>query len=81
MTGVSHPSPYQQTHGSRKTREQVNAALASSSDYLKQQLGLNTNGNDSMIASPRPGTPQYKPQEDMYDEIIELKKVGSFKLI
>jgi len=73
-TGVSHPSPYQQTHGSRKTREQVNAALASSSDYLKQQLGLNTNGNDSMIASPRPGTPQYKPQEDMYDEIIELKK-------
>jgi len=73
-TGVSHPSPYQQTHGSRKTREQVNAALASSSDYLKQQLGFRVNGNDAVAASPRPGTPQYKPKEDMYDEIIELKK-------
>ena len=50
--------------------------MASSSDYLKQQLGFRVNGNDAVAASPRPGTPQYKPKEDMYDEIIELKKVG-----
>ena len=63
-------------YGSPKTQQSVNLALASSSEFLKEQLGLSLR-TESSSSRPQsaPGTPRYKPQEDMYDEIIELKKV------
>jgi len=63
-------------YGSPKTQQSVNLALASSSEFLKEQLGLSLR-TESSSSRPQsaPGTPRYKPQEDMYDEIIELKKI------
>ena len=71
------------------TQTSVNLALASSSEYIKQQLGLPTSARTTskrrnsdgglVVGTPRSGTPSYKSQEEMYDEIIELKKVSMRK--
>ena len=70
------------------TQTSVNLALASSSEYIKEQLGLPTRPSSSHHkrrgswgGNEAPGTPHYKSQEEMYDEIIELKKVNYIFLL
>eukprot|EP00058_Branchiostoma_floridae_P009927 XP_002595415.1 hypothetical protein BRAFLDRAFT_119028 [Branchiostoma floridae] len=54
-----------------------NAATASSSQYLKSVMTGRTLSSYKEVPLTQKlpsGTPAYKPQEDMYDEIIDLKK-------
>ncbi|XP_078692861.1 uncharacterized protein LOC144922711 isoform X2 [Branchiostoma floridae x Branchiostoma belcheri] len=54
-----------------------NAATASSSQYLKSVMTGRTSSTYKEVPLTQKlpsGTPAYKPQEDMYDEIIDLKK-------
>ncbi|XP_077974080.1 uncharacterized protein LOC120347907 [Styela clava] len=66
--------------GDHNVRGNLNTSLSSTSDYLRDQLGLpdtarkhkrSSSVDLSHIGSPRP---MYKSPEDMYDEIISLKK-------
>ena len=57
-------------------------AYNSTSHYLRQMAGTEKAGgrkmNDgSSTSRPAPGTPAYKTAEEYYDDIIELKKVGT----
>nr|XP_002128738.1 IQ domain-containing protein E-like isoform X2 [Ciona intestinalis] len=76
-------NPIKAVHGLNGTNENVNLALASSSEYLREQLGFTGGGHKrsgswgSRPQGSRPGTPRYKPQEEMYEEIIQLKKTIS----
>ncbi|KAJ7401948.1 IQ motif containing E [Pitangus sulphuratus] len=48
---------------------------SSTPDYLKEALGMKKPKHSRSSSSGYiPGTPDYKEKEDMYDEIIELKK-------
>nr|XP_039273953.1 IQ domain-containing protein E-like [Styela clava] len=66
--------------GDHNVRGNLNTSLSSTSDYLRDQLGLpdtarkhrrSSSVDLSHNGSPRP---MYKSPEDMYDEIISLKK-------
>lgn len=57
----------------------LNASLASAPDYLRERLRLSTSQqgrkrSNSIGSCKISGTPSYKSQEDMYDEILALKK-------
>ncbi|KFQ30408.1 IQ domain-containing protein E, partial [Mesitornis unicolor] len=47
---------------------------SSTPEYLKEALGMKKPKHSRSSNGYIPGTPDYKEKEDMYDEIIELKK-------
>ncbi|XP_074914630.1 IQ domain-containing protein E isoform X3 [Buteo buteo] len=68
--GMSHPLKSDAGMGHMRTN-----ISSSTPEYLKEALGMkkpkhSRSSNNGYI----PGTPDYKEKEDMYDEIIELKK-------
>ncbi|XP_062820316.1 IQ domain-containing protein E isoform X1 [Anolis carolinensis] len=53
----------------------LSALPGSTPEYLKEALGMKKPNHARFSSSGYiPGTPDYKEKEDMYDEIIELKK-------
>ncbi|XP_038064600.1 IQ domain-containing protein E-like isoform X1 [Patiria miniata] len=75
LTGSGRSSNYTGKAGT------ANAGLNSCSDYLKETvLGMTSRkhqrGNtvDEPLNRNSKGVPSYKPKEDMYDDILELKK-------
>nr|CAB3256670.1 IQ domain-containing protein E-like [Phallusia mammillata] len=72
-------SPMKGVHGLGGGTSPANLALTSSSEYLREQLGVSTRTSQhkrsaSFGGGSQPGTPRYKSQEEMYDEILQLKK-------
>ncbi|XP_043567744.1 IQ domain-containing protein E isoform X4 [Chiloscyllium plagiosum] len=53
-----------------------NSSYTSTPEYLKEALGMKKPKHSRSASNGYvPGTPDYKEKEDMYDEIIELKKM------
>ncbi|XP_072415299.1 IQ domain-containing protein E isoform X2 [Chiloscyllium punctatum] len=53
-----------------------NSSYTSTPEYLKDALGMKKPKHSRSASNGYvPGTPDYKEKEDMYDEIIELKKM------
>ncbi|XP_078095992.1 IQ domain-containing protein E [Mustelus asterias] len=53
-----------------------NSNYTSTPEYLKEALGMKKPKHSRSASNGYvPGTPDYKEKEDMYDEIIELKKI------
>ncbi|XP_054246843.1 IQ domain-containing protein E [Indicator indicator] len=68
--GMSHPLKSDIDVGPMQTN-----ISSSTPEYLKEALGMKKPKHSRSSSSGYiPGTPDYKEKEDMYDEIIELKK-------
>ncbi|XP_027745266.1 IQ domain-containing protein E isoform X1 [Empidonax traillii] len=68
--GTSHPLKSDVDMGHMRTN-----ISSSTPDYLKEALGMKKPKHSRSSSNGYiPGTPDYKEKEDMYDEIIELKK-------
>ncbi|NWR37021.1 IQCE protein, partial [Tachuris rubrigastra] len=68
--GMSHPLKSDVDTGYVRTN-----VSSSTPDYLKEALGMKKPKHSRSSSNGYiPGTPDYKEKEDMYDEIIELKK-------
>ncbi|KFP85764.1 IQ domain-containing protein E, partial [Acanthisitta chloris] len=68
--GVSHPLKSDVDMGHTRTN-----LSSSTPEYLKEALGMKKPKHSRSSSNGYiPGTPDYKEKEDMYDEIIELKK-------
>ncbi|KAM9598911.1 IQ domain-containing protein E isoform 4-T4 [Morphnus guianensis] len=68
--GVSHPLKSDAGMGHMRTN-----FSSSTPEYLKEALGMKKPKHSRSSSNGYiPGTPDYKEKEDMYDEIIELKK-------
>jgi len=52
------------------SRNSLASSMGSKADFLHE-----LQSQKSLRKSVKSATPTYKPQEDMYDEIIQLKKV------
>ncbi|NWS14602.1 IQCE protein, partial [Pachyramphus minor] len=67
---MSHPLKSDADMGHTRTN-----ASSSTPEYLKEALGMKKPKHSRSSSNGYiPGTPDYKEKEDMYDEIIELKK-------
>ncbi|XP_035195507.1 IQ domain-containing protein E isoform X2 [Oxyura jamaicensis] len=68
--GVSHPLKSDVDVGHARS-----SVSSSTPEYLKEALGMKKPKHSRSSSNGYiPGTPDYKEKEDMYDEIIELKK-------
>ncbi|CAM9511711.1 unnamed protein product [Bubo scandiacus] len=68
--GMSHPLKSDVDMGHMRTN-----ISSSTPEYLKEALGMKKPKHSRSSSNGYiPGTPDYKEKEDMYDEIIELKK-------
>ncbi|XP_064887530.1 IQ domain-containing protein E isoform X1 [Columba livia] len=68
--GMSHPLKSDVDMGHMRTN-----VSSSTPEYLKEALGMKKPKHSRSSSNGYvPGTPDYKEKEDMYDEIIELKK-------
>ncbi|XP_074960967.1 IQ domain-containing protein E isoform X4 [Phalacrocorax aristotelis] len=68
--GMSHPLKSDVDMGHMRT-----SISSSTPEYLKEALGMKKPKHSRSSSNGYvPGTPDYKEKEDMYDEIIELKK-------
>ncbi|XP_071617591.1 IQ domain-containing protein E isoform X4 [Heliangelus exortis] len=68
--GMSHPLKSDVDVGHMQTN-----IFSSTPEYLKEALGMKKPKHSRSSSNGYiPGTPDYKEKEDMYDEIIELKK-------
>ncbi|XP_049647085.1 IQ domain-containing protein E isoform X2 [Accipiter gentilis] len=68
--GMSHPLKSDAGMGHMRTN-----ISSSTPEYLKEALGMKKPKHSRSSSNGYiPGTPDYKEKEDMYDEIIELKK-------
>ncbi|XP_026714865.1 IQ domain-containing protein E [Athene cunicularia] len=68
--GMSHPLKSDVDMGHMQTN-----ISSSTPEYLKEALGMKKPKHSRSSSNGYiPGTPDYKEKEDMYDEIIELKK-------
>ncbi|XP_054067848.1 IQ domain-containing protein E isoform X2 [Rissa tridactyla] len=68
--GMSHPLKSDIDMGHMRTN-----VSSSTPEYLKEALGMKKPKHSRSSSNGYiPGTPDYKEKEDMYDEIIELKK-------
>ncbi|XP_009986383.1 PREDICTED: IQ domain-containing protein E, partial [Tauraco erythrolophus] len=68
--GMSHPLKSNVDVGHMRTN-----VSSSTPEYLKEALGMKKPKHSRSSSNGYiPGTPDYKEKEDMYDEIIELKK-------
>ncbi|XP_029857787.1 IQ domain-containing protein E isoform X5 [Aquila chrysaetos chrysaetos] len=68
--GMSHPLKSDAGMGHMRTN-----ISSSTPEYLKEALGMKKPKHSRSASNGYiPGTPDYKEKEDMYDEIIELKK-------
>ncbi|XP_064317643.1 IQ domain-containing protein E isoform X2 [Phalacrocorax carbo] len=71
--GMSHPLKSDVDMGHMRT-----SISSSTPEYLKEALGMKKPKHSRSSSNGKlcyvPGTPDYKEKEDMYDEIIELKK-------
>ncbi|NXF01157.1 IQCE protein, partial [Smithornis capensis] len=68
--GMSHPLKSNVDMGHMRTN-----IPSSTPEYLKEALGMKKPKHSRSSSNGYiPGTPDYKEKEDMYDEIIELKK-------
>ncbi|XP_063063861.1 IQ domain-containing protein E [Engraulis encrasicolus] len=68
-------SPMKPDYDSSHSRAAMSMSSISTPDYLKDALGMNKPRHArSATNGYTPGTPDYKEKEDMYDEIMELKK-------
>ncbi|XP_076207630.1 IQ domain-containing protein E isoform X2 [Aptenodytes patagonicus] len=69
--GMSHPLKSDVVMGHMRTN-----ISSSTPEYLKEALGMKKPKHSRSSSNGYiPGTPDYKEKEDMYDEIIELKKM------
>ncbi|NXC66193.1 IQCE protein, partial [Anhinga anhinga] len=66
---MSHPLKSDVIMGHMRTN-----VSSSTPEYLKEALGMKKPKHSRSSNGYIPGTPDYKDKEDMYDEIIELKK-------
>ncbi|KAF1442838.1 IQCE protein, partial [Pygoscelis papua] len=70
-TRMSHPLESDVVMGHMRTN-----ISSSTPEYLKEALGMKKPKHSRSSSNGYiPGTPDYKEKEDMYDEIIELKKM------
>ncbi|NXJ75753.1 IQCE protein, partial [Trogon melanurus] len=68
--GMNHPLKSDVVMGHMRTN-----VSSSTPEYLKEALGMKKPKHSRSSSNGYiPGTPDYKEKEDMYDEIIELKK-------